>query len=196
MKQAVRNNKDENDDPKELGEEGHYILRRYSIVVLLLGVLIVGISVFVFKIAFSEKERWVKVAATRQRPNQLVMPTRGNIYSADGKLMATSVPRYYMYIDFQADGFRRDSFLHSKTYGVDSLAFYLSKILKNRTPRDYRNHLMKGLRLRSREYPVYEGRVSFSELMEIKRIPYIKRSRNISGFYEKAIIKDKNFMDL
>ena len=47
----------------------------------------------------------MKVAESQKRPNRLVLPGRGNIYSSDGKLMATSVPRYYMYIDLKADAY-------------------------------------------------------------------------------------------
>ena len=57
--------------------------------------------------------------------------------------MATSVPRYYMYIDFKADAYTPAkgakyywlyTFKTSKKDGEDSLAIYLSRKLKDRTP--------------------------------------------------------------
>lgn len=178
----------EEEEPEEIRSEKKQILLRYLLVLLLLGVVIAAIPVFIFKIAFREKEKWIGVAERHKIPVQLVKPDRGNIYSSDGKLMVTNVPRYYLYMDFQADGFVPDTFLRSRN-GLDSLAIYLSKKLKNRTAKGYRDHLIRGMKSKSREYPVYEGRVSYADLKEIKKFPFIRRGRNTSGFYEKEIIQ-------
>lgn len=113
----------EENQPKDIEPKNNRILAYYFIVVLLLGLVVTGILVRMFDTAFVEKEKWEKVAESQKRPNRLVLPGRGNIYSADGKLMATSVPRYYMYIDFKADGLQADTLKHY----VDSLSYYLSK---------------------------------------------------------------------
>lgn len=172
----------------EITSEKKAILLRYLIVLLLLGALLGTVSVYIFKIAFREKEQWIGVAERHKIPVRLVKPDRGNIYSSDGKLMVTNVPRYYLYMDFRAEGFRVDTFLHSRN-GLDSLALYLSKKLKNRTAKGYRDHLIRGMKSKSREYPVYEGRVSYADLKEIKRFPFLRRGRNVSGFYEKEIVQ-------
>lgn len=124
-------------EEKESGD-GH-VLARYLMVMLLLLPVVIGILFFTFKIAFAEKDQWNKVAESQKKPNRLVNPNRGNIYSADGKLLATSVPRYYLYMDFQASGFQKgtgkskasiDTFMHSSRNGIDSLAYRLSRKLK------------------------------------------------------------------
>lgn len=179
----------EEKDIKEQGLKSNRILTNYFIVVLLLALVAVGIVFCAFNTSFVEKERWEKVAASQQRPNRLILPGRGNIYSVDGKLMATSAPRYYTYMDFKADGFATDTFLHSKTNGVDSLAVYLSRKLKNRTPAGYKAHLLKGLKQKSRQYPVYEGKISYSELKEIRKYPFLRQSKYRSGFYTKEMVQ-------
>ena len=90
---------------KEQAPKSNRILFCYFVVVLLLGLVAVGILFRAFDTAFVERDKWMKVAESQKRPNRLVLPGRGNIYSSDGKLMATSVPRYYMYIDFKADAY-------------------------------------------------------------------------------------------
>ena len=77
----------------------------YLVVVLFLAVLAVLIVMKALNTAFVEKDRWLALAKTQIMPDRTVLPSRGNIYSFDGKLMATSVPRYYTYLDFKADGF-------------------------------------------------------------------------------------------
>lgn len=179
----------EENEPKEIAPKSNRILFCYFLVVLLLGLVAVGILVRAFDTAFVEKEKWEKVAESQKRPNRLVLPGRGNIYSADGKLMATSVPRYYMYLDFKADGFDVDTFKYSKRNGVDSLAICLSRKLRNRTPAGYKAYLLRGLKSKSRQFPVYEGRVSYSDLKEIKKYPFLRLSRYKSGFYTKEMVQ-------
>jgi cell division protein FtsI (penicillin-binding protein 3) len=185
--------KPEDEEPKELASEKKQILIRYLGVITFLILVVIGIAVCIFKIAYTEKDKWVEVAERQKRPSQLVKPDRGNIYSSDGKLMATSVPRYYLYMDFQADGFNVDTFLKSKSNGIDSLSYYLSKKLKNRSAKGYKDHLMRGLKSKSREFPVYEGRVSYADLKEIKKFSYFRRGRNKSGFYEKGLVQRQKF---
>ena len=110
-------------EPNEAAPKSNRILFCYFLVVLLLGLIAVGILLRTFDTAFVEKEKWEKVAESQKRPNRLILPGRGNIYSSDGKLMATSVPRYYTYIDFRADGLSVDTFLNSKINGIRHTCF-------------------------------------------------------------------------
>ena len=158
---------------------------------VIIGIVAVAILVCVFKTAFIDKDKWEKVAASQEKPNHIVLPGRGNIYSIDGKLMATSVPQFYTYIDFQAEGLRKDSFMHSKSNGIDSLSICLSRKFKNRTPAGYRAYLLKGLRMKknNRQYPLIEGRISYSDLKELKKFPFLRLNRNKSGFYTKEMVQ-------
>ena len=188
----------EENEPKEIEPKSSRILFCYFVVVLLLGLVAVGILFRTFDTAFVERDKWMKVAESQKRPNRLVLPGRGNIYSSDGKLMATSVPRYYMYIDFKADAYTPakdakynwlDTFKTSKKDGVDSLAFYLSRKLKDRTPAGYKAYLLKGLSGKSRQFPIYAGKVSYSDLKEIRKFPFLRLGRYKSGFYTKEMVQ-------
>ncbi|MDR0795187.1 MAG: transpeptidase family protein [Tannerella sp.] len=171
------------------------LLIRYFLVVLLLSPIIIGIPAFTFKISFVEKERWTEEAKKYKLPDRLINPNRGNIYSTDGKLMATSMPRYYLYMDFRADGFSKDSFLHSRNNGIDSLSYYLSRKLGGRTAAGFKAHLIKGLNSKSRQYPVYEIRVSYADLKEIRQFPFFRYGRNRSGLYEKEMVQRQKLFD-
>lgn len=161
----------------------------YFLVVLALSLVVAGILWCTFKTAFVDKEKWEKVAESQKRPNRLILPGRGNIYSADGKLMATSVPRYYMYLDFRADGFALDTLLKGKRDNIDSLCYYLSRKLKNRSAGAYKDYIKRGLKTKSRQFPLYEGKVSYSDLKEIRKFPFLRLSRYKSGFYVKQMVQ-------
>ena len=188
----------EGKEPVDLKPNENRIWFYYALVVLVLGAIAILIFVRAWGIAVVERDKWLDVAKTQERPSHLVLPGRGNIYSSDGKLMATSVPRYYMYIDFKADAFDpapnarvnwRDTFMFSKTNGVDSLSICLSRKLKDRTPAGYKKHLLKGLKGQSRQFSLYAGKVSYSDLKEIRTYPFLRLGRFRSGFYTKEMVQ-------
>jgi cell division protein FtsI (penicillin-binding protein 3) len=181
--------KSSKDTTRKYNEKDKDIFFRYFIITIFLGLVAIAILGSAFKIGTKEKKEWLKVSDGLKRPDLLVNPTRGNIYSDDDRIMATSAPKYYMYIDFKAEGFALDSFQNSKYNNVDSLAYYLSKKLKNRTQAGYKAHLLKGLKSKKRQYPVYEGRVSYADLKEIKTFPFLRFHRNRSGFYTKEMMQ-------
>ena len=171
---------------KNLTEESaktNRILSRYFIVVLLLFPIVIGILFLVFKTAFIEKEEWAEVAKIQKRPSRPIYPNRGKIYSSDGKLMVTSAPRYNLYMDFKAGSFLADTFLHSKNNGIDSLAFYLANKLKDRSAASYKTHLMRGMNTQHRNYQIYNGQISYADLLEIRQFPFFRcGTSNQTGF--------------
>jgi cell division protein FtsI (penicillin-binding protein 3) len=165
------------------------ILVCYFIIVLLLGVVAVAIVMQALHTSFGERDKWVEVAKRLQRPDRTVHPVRGNIYSCDGKLMAVSIPCYYLYIDFRADGFLRDTFLYSGHNGVDSLSICLSRTLKDRSAAGYRSHLLSGLRAGNRQFLICYHRVSYATLKEIRAFPFLRFGRMRAGFYTREMAR-------
>jgi cell division protein FtsI (penicillin-binding protein 3) len=168
------------------------ILVRYAIIVLLLTPIVTGILVCIFKIAYVDGNKWVRTWQKEQNrmPVKVVSPNRGNIYSSDGKLMSTSMPVYELYMDFNLNNkFPADSFLKSKCNGVDSLAYYLSRKLKDRSADSYKAHLTSGMKYKSTEFKVSTKRVSYLDLKEIKQYPFFRHGRYKSGFYEKEYLE-------
>ena len=76
------------------------IMIRYFFVVLIMGLLGIAIIIKAAIIMFAERKYWHDVADRFVKENVTVKPNRGNILSADGKLMASSLPEYRIYMDF------------------------------------------------------------------------------------------------
>lgn len=51
------------------------------------------------EIQFIEGEKYRKIASDKTIRNHKIKPIRGNIYSTDGSLLATSVTKYDIYFD-------------------------------------------------------------------------------------------------
>jgi cell division protein FtsI (penicillin-binding protein 3) len=90
-----------------------------------------------------------------------------------------------------------DTFLYSKNNGVDSLSVYLSRKMRDNSPSGYKAHLLKGLRSKSRQYPLCKERVSYAVLKEIQDFPFLRLSRLKTGFYTKEMVeREKPFGSL
>ena len=70
------------------------IMLRYTFIVVIMLVLAILIIVKAGFIMFAERQYWKDVADRFVKENVIVPPTRGNIISSDGKLMASSLPEY------------------------------------------------------------------------------------------------------
>jgi cell division protein FtsI (penicillin-binding protein 3) len=177
-------------------EEDGNIFIRYFIITLLLCSVAILILVQAFKVGIGDKKEWLEVAKKNQtKEDRRINPARGNIYSSDGRLMATNEPLYYMYLDFGSEGFVKDkkfaldSFYRSKQNNIDLLALRLSKKLKNRTPAGYKAYLIKGLKSKNRHYLIYEGKISFLDLKEIREYPFLRIKNNGSFFFTREMMQ-------
>jgi len=172
---------------KKIGnEKDGDIFSRYFVITILLGVVAIAILVSAFRIGIYEQKDWNKLAEGLKRPERLVIPTRGTIYSNDDKIMAANHPQYYLYMDFKSPAILLDSLLHSKHNNVDSLAFHLSKKLKNRTQASYKEHILKGMKSKKTDFPLYVDQgISMQDLKEIRKFPFFRLGNNRNGLYVK-----------
>lgn len=159
------------------------IRRRYTVVIILFALPVLAILWRVADVQFVEGKAWRELARKQRRENVEVPPNRGNIYSRDGQLMASTVPSYALYMDFQA--VKADTFLRY----INPLCNKLAAILGDKSPSEYRSHLIKGYRKQSREYLLTKKRVSHTELRIIQQFPLFEKGRNQSGLYEKKYFK-------
>ncbi|MDR3308988.1 MAG: penicillin-binding protein 2, partial [Tannerella sp.] len=171
-------------------EKDGNIFLRYSIVTIALLLMAAAILYSAVKVSVIEKEKWLKEGERMKPIDRSIKPTRGNIYSDDDRIMATSTPIYHLEIDFKAEGFAVDTFKKSKTNGMDSLAVCLSRKFKDRTPEGYRAHLLEGLKTQKRDYPIYKRSntkekefVSYADMQEVKTYPFLRLGSNKSGLH-------------
>ena len=124
-------------------------LARYGFIVTVLMLFAVMIIFSAGKIVFtSEGKRWREVGEKETViPDRVVLPKRGNIYTHDGKLLATTEPLYSIYMDFWADGIKKDTLVKY----VDGLSRELARKFPDRSTVQYKNVIMNGWKLREQE---------------------------------------------
>ncbi len=165
------------------------VIPRYmavSIILTLIGFAIIGKAFYTMT---AKKQYWTEVADRLKRDSVSVKPNRGNILSCDGQLMATSIPEYKVYIDFQAAAFENDSLWDEK---VDSVCEGLSHIFPY-TAHEFKVLLEKGKKkvnsngtVGARHWPIYPRRIDYNTYVEVKNLPFFNMPKYKSGFHEEV----------
>lgn len=141
--------------------------------VALFAVFIVGKIIF---LQFVDDNRWKEKAENTRIQNFRIPPHRGDIYAADMRLLASSVPFYEIRMDMCTPALS-DQIFYSK---VDSLAFCLSRLFRDRTTRQYKNWLIQGRKTGNR-YLLIKKKVNYVQLKELKSFPIFRRGRFRGG---------------
>lgn len=139
-------------------------------------------------IQFVEHDKWMALAAKNIKTNIIVRPNRGNIYACDGRLMASSMPTYYVYMDTRVPALHEKNGILFKN-NIDSLSIYLSSFFHDKTPTDYKRILSKAYQKGEDELQLAPNRISYSQLKLLKTLPLFRLGRNKSGLITKEYFK-------
>jgi cell division protein FtsI (penicillin-binding protein 3) len=169
------------------------VMPRYfaiAVVLTLIGFAIVGKAMYIMTL---KKDYWTQVANRLKRDSVSVKPNRGNILSCDGQLMASSIPEYRVFMDFQAgtdDSLgvsRRDSIWEEK---MDSICKGLNYIFPQKTPEEFKTHLLEGMhkvqkngKVGARHWPIWKRRIDYNTFCEIHKLPIFRERTYKGGFH-------------
>lgn len=156
------------------------IVPRYKLFAYLM--LIIGIIILIKALWISTVERdyWIKVSSRLKKDSVEIKPIRGNILSCDGRLMASSLPEFKLYMDFKAGGKEKDSLWQVK---VDSICDGLHEIFPEKTAAEFKKHLEEGHKKMSQNWPIWNKRVSYDIYAEVKKLPVFNLSKYKGGFH-------------
>lgn len=161
---------------------------RYTFIVFIMALLAVAVIVKAGIIMFAERQYWKDVADRFVKENVEIRPNRGNIISADGKLMASSLPEYKIYMDFQAGGMTKDTMLMNH---LSEICKGLHEIFPSKSVQEFRTHILRGRKKKSRHYLLYPKRISYIEYKEVRKLPVLNLSSNRGGLHAEAFNQRK-----
>ena len=163
--------------------DNNNILSRYvfiSVIFTVFVLLILGKALYTMT---AKRDYWEKVAEKKTLKNQSIQQRRGNILSSEGVLLASSLPEYGVFMDFEAGGEKKDSIWQEK---LDSICTGLHEIFPDVSAEQFAEHLEKGRKEKKRHYPIIKRRVSYTQLADIKRLPVFNLPKYFGGFHEEA----------
>lgn len=167
---------------------------RYSAVAIVMTLVAVAVILKTFYIMTAERQYWTVVASRLKVDSMAVKPVRGNILSSDGQLMASSLPEFKMYMDFQAlKESENDSLWEAN---LDSICIGLNKIFPERSVEDFhknleegRHQIQKNGKEGSRHWPIWKHRVGYNILSEVQELPVLSMPMNSETVTPEYIIR-------
>lgn len=137
----------------------------------------VAVMVKLLHVQHIEGDEWREMADSLSTRYVDVEAARGNIYSNDGSLLATSVPEYDLRMDMMAISVDQDTLFYSK---VDSLAAKLSGFFGDKSATQYAS-LLKDARKRKNRYFLIKRNVGHQDLKKIKQFPIFNLGKYKGG---------------
>ncbi len=130
---------------------------------------------------------WVEKAKEMSTKLFAIPAERGNIYTYDDNLLATSIPYFDLFVDFGTDGMTRELF----NANVDSLAIYMANHFQQKSVDQYRRDLTQAKKAKKRYYLIKRG-VDYATLKEIQRWPLFREGKYKGGLIVEARANRKN----
>jgi len=153
------------------------ILLRVYIAFGLIVLLAFAVLFKLFHVQFAEGEKWRAMADSLSTRFANVEAARGNIYSIDGSLLATSVPEYEVRMDMLAGGIEKDDIFYEK---VDSLAAKLSVFFGDKSTKQY-SRMLREAREDKARYMLLKRDVTHQDLKAIRKFPIFNLGRYKGG---------------
>jgi cell division protein FtsI (penicillin-binding protein 3) len=142
-------------------------------------------------IQFIEGAKWQKMGEKISFDYKKVKATRGNIYSDNGSLLATSLPFYKIAFDATLP---KDEIFQA---GVDSLAWHLSNHFRDKSKQDYKR-MLKDARATGKQYIIINRkRIDYQDKKKMMSWPIFREGRLRGGaIFEKVDIRYRPFANL
>ena len=146
--------------------------------VVYFAIALVGVSIIakVLYIQFVEGSYWREKAENLTTVYRNIDAVRGNIYSDDESMLATSVPIYEVRMDLNADGLTDEAFNEN----IDSLSIKLSNLFADQSPVDWKRQLVAA-RQNGERYHLIRRRVKFHQMKLLRDFPIFNRGKFKGG---------------
>ncbi len=168
------------------------ILWRVYLVYGFMCLFALAIFIQVCRIKFIEGEYWIAKADSSMLKMDTILPIRGNIFSSDGKLLASSTPIYDIRIDTKSDAFKASDF-NSK---LDSLSEGIASILGDKSVAEYK-HILKETKRRGDRYFLLQRDISHKQLIAIQKLPVFNKGKYSGGLIVEAkSVRERLFKEL
>ncbi len=156
-------------------------------IVVAVGVLVV---LAIVRIQWKDKEELIAKAKERDMDVRDEEAHRGNVFSSNGSLLATSVPRYNIFFDPVS--------VDKKLFDAEvaQLADNLSRMLKNKSKQQYISYL-KDARAKNRRYVKIANKISVADYKKMQEFPIFREGKNRGGFIaERSYVRELPYGEL
>lgn len=167
------------------------IVLRVRIAFILVALFAGAIFYRIVHLQFMEAEKWQAKSETLNFQYKQVSATRGNIYAADGSLLATSLPFYRVVIDPMVA--KEDVF----SKGIDSLSYFLSSHFKDKSANSYKRMIRDARSDKKRYIILNRTQIGYQDMQKMVKWPIFRNGRSGGGvIFEKVEKRYRPFNNL
>lgn len=167
------------------------ILIRVRVAFLFVMLFAIAVVVKTGHIQTVEGKKWAEMGEKISFDYKTVKATRGNIYSDNGSLLATSLPFYK--VAFDATNPKDEIFRK----GLDSLSFLLARFYKDKSSADYK-HMLQDARADDKQYIILNRKqIDYQDKKMMSEWPIFREGRLGGGvIFEKVDLRYRPFSNL
>jgi cell division protein FtsI (penicillin-binding protein 3) len=167
------------------------ILLRVRVAFIAVMLFAIAVVVKISHIQVAEGKKWADMGERISFDYKRVKATRGNIYSDNGSLLATSLPFYKIAFDATLP---KDEIFKK---GVDSLAWHMAAFFKDKSQQDYKRMLIDA-RASGKQYIIISRKkIDYQEKKMMMTWPIFREGRLRGGaIFEKMDVRYNPFSNL
>ena len=159
---------------------------RFAIVFIVITLAFVVVLFRIGYIQTVEKDKWEKASQkSRTKITRDIPAIRGNIYDCQERLLASSIPLYYIHMDTRVEALHLDEGALFYQY-IDSLAEGFSRIIGDKSAAEYKQKIMtayRGKKNSERDILLSSKRITYPQRKELQQLPLVRRGVYKSGVY-------------
>lgn len=152
------------------------IIWRSGIVYIVIILAALAILARVVIIQFVEGPEWVAMGEEYIYKTDAVHANRGDILDMEGRILASSVPYYNVYMDTRSTGMKAATW----TRGIDGLSAGLEEVVGLKSAAAWKRDLTQA-RLKGDRYYLIKRRLTHRELKQLKSLPIFSGGRYKGG---------------
>ncbi len=157
------------------------IVWRSSIVYYTIAVMAVALLVRILILQYVQRGKWSDMSEKYVYKTAEMPASRGDILTSDGRLLASSVPYYTIYMDTRSTGMAGSTFSN----GINGLSAGLSRLVGERSPEGWKSAIISA-RKRGDRYFLIKRRVSYETLKKLKELPIFREGQYKGGMVAQA----------
>lgn len=161
---------------KKTNKPKDQILARTGVIYGIVAVMAIAVFIRIIILQFVQSDKWASMADKVVFRRQVDVAARGDILSDDGRILASSVPYYTVYMDTRSSGMADTTWYN----GINGLSRGLSKYVGVNTPEGWKNTLTNA-RKRGDRYYLIRRHVSYETLKHLKELPIFRHGKFRGG---------------
>jgi cell division protein FtsI (penicillin-binding protein 3) len=157
------------------------IVWRAGLVYIGIGLLALLLLVKIIILQYVQRGKWTDMSEKYVFKTGEMQANRGDILTSDGRLLASSVPYYTIYMDTRSSGMSSSTW----TNGIGGLSAGLAKYLGVRSAAGWRTAITEARRKGDR-YFLIQKKVNYETLKKLKELPIFREGQFKGGMVAQA----------